>query len=316
VTRPQPATSAVTWPEGKRFAFTIFDDPDSQTLEASRAVYSFLSDLGFRTTKGVWPVRGSRPPSDHGGTCAEPDYLAWCIELQRRGFEIGLHNATLHTSYREETRAGLDRFAEQFGGPPRTMAHHYYCDENLYWGEGRVSGAQRLIYNLLTRFQNRNKFFGHVAGHPCFWGDLCRERITYVRNFVFGEINTLKACPYMPYHDPDRPLVNQWYASSEGANVNSFVRTIQEEAQDRLEAEGGASIMYTHFGHGYWKDGQLNPRFVELMTRLSRKNGWFVPVGTLLDHLRAQRGELVLTARQRGELERRWIWHKARYGTA
>ena len=35
---------AVTWPQGKRFAFTVFDDPDSQTLEAGRAVYSFLAD--------------------------------------------------------------------------------------------------------------------------------------------------------------------------------------------------------------------------------------------------------------------------------
>ena len=309
-------SNPIVWPEGKRFAFTVFDDPDSQTLEAGRAVYSFLAEQGFRTTKGVWPVRGPRTPSDHGGTCAEPDYLAWCADLQRQGFEIGLHNATLHTSYREEIRAALDRFASEFGGPPRTMAHHYFCDDNLYWGEGRVSGVNRLVYNLLTRFQNRNKFFGHVDGHPYFWGDLCKERVTYVRNFVFGEINTLKVCPYMPYHDPDRPYVNQWYASSEGANAASFVNTINEQAQDRLEEEGGACIMYTHFGHGYWEDGRLLPRFTELMTRLSRKNGWFVPAGTLLDYLRAQRGELVLTPAQRGELERRWIWHKARFGTA
>lgn len=309
-------SNPIVWPEGKRFAFTVFDDPDSQTLEAGRAVYSFLAEQGFRTTKGVWPVRGPRTPSDHGGTCAEPDYLAWCADLQRQGFEIGLHNATLHTSYREEIRAALDRFASEFGGPPRTMAHHYFCDDNLYWGEGRVSGVNRLVYNLLTRFQNRNKFFGHVDGHPYFWGDLCKERVTYVRNFVFGEINTLKVCPYMPYHDPDRPYVNQWYASSEGANAASFVHTISEQAQDRLEEEGGACIMYTHFGHGYREDGRLLPRFTELMTRLSRKNGWFVPAGTLLDYLRAQRGELVLTPAQRGELERRWIWHKARFGTA
>ena len=89
---------AVTWPQGKRFAFPVFDDPDSQTLEAGRAGYSFLADQGFLTTKGVWPVRGPRTPSGHGGTCAEPDYLAWCVDLQRQGFEIGLHNATLHTS--------------------------------------------------------------------------------------------------------------------------------------------------------------------------------------------------------------------------
>ena len=74
--------------------------------------------------------------------------------------------------------------------------------------------------------------------------------------------------------------------------------------------------MYTHFGHSYWKNGRLNPRFVELMTRLSRKNGWFVPTGKLLDHLRTQFGERVITPAQRAELERRWVWHKARFGTA
>lgn len=309
-------TPLVSWPEGKRFAFTVFDDPDSQTLEAGRAVYSFLQARGFRTTKGVWPVRGTRTASDHGGTCQEPDYCEWVSQLQRDGFEIGLHNVSPHTSYREETRAGLDRFEELFGHPPRTMAHHYYCDENLYWGEGRVSGINRLLYNVMTRGQNRNKFLGHVPGHPYYWGDLCHDRIEYVRNFVFGEINTLKVCPFMPYHDPNRPLVKQWYASSEGANVDSFVRTISEEAQDRLEAEGGACIMYTHFGHGYWRDGRLNESFTRLMDRLSRKNGWFIPVGTLLDFLRSQRGEHTLTSSERGELERRWIWHKARFGTA
>ncbi len=304
------------WPEGKRFAFTVFDDPDSQTLEAGRNVYALLADLGFRTTKGVWPVRGPRTPSDHGGTCAEPDYREWCVDLQQKGFEIGLHNVTLHTSTRQEILQGLDRFAEVFGGPPRTLAHHYFCDDSLYWGEHRVSGVNRLVYNVLTRFGNRNKSFGHVSGHPYFWGDLCKERITYVRNFVFGEINTLRACPFLPYHDPARPFVNQWYASSEGANASSFVNTIQESAQDRLEAEGGACIMYTHFGHGYWEKGRVQPRFVELMKRLAAKNGWFVPVRTLLDHIRAQRGEHTITDAERSRLERRWIWHKARFGTA
>jgi hypothetical protein len=54
--------------------FTIFDDPDSQTLEGGRVVYSLLHDLGFCSTKGVWSVRGPREPSHHGGTCEELDW--------------------------------------------------------------------------------------------------------------------------------------------------------------------------------------------------------------------------------------------------
>jgi hypothetical protein len=74
--------------------------------------------------------------------------------------------------------------------------------------------------------------------------------------------------------------------------------------------------MYTHFGHGYVEGGRLHPRFRELMTRLSRMNGWFVPVGVLLDHIRAQRGVHALTDRERASLEWRWLGEKLRHGSA
>lgn len=306
----------IVWPEGKKFAFTVFDDPDAQILANGKEIYSFLADLGFRTTKGVWPVRGPRKPSDRGGTCSEPEYRAWAESLQSKGFEIGFHNATLHTSTREETAEGLAAFARYFGHYPHTMAQHFFCEENVHWGDQRLTGLYRLAYNVLTKGQNRNKFRGHVEGDPLFWGDMCRDRIKYVRNFVYADINTLKACPVMPYHDADRPYVRYWYASSEGANVRSFVDRIGEANQDRLEEEGGACIMYTHFGHGYHETGQLNPRFQELMTRLSKRNGWFVPVSTLLDYLLSLQPERDLSKANRKRLERRWLLHKVRFGTA
>lgn len=307
---------AIRWPDGKAFAFTIFDDPDGQTLEAGRVAYDLLGELGLRTTKGVWPIWGHEPRSDVGGSCDDPAYRDWCLELQAAGFEIGYHNATQYTSPRERTLRGLDRFAELFGPAPVTMSNHYNCDEGIYWGEHRLTGTRRLVYNALTRGKNRDRFFGHVEGHPYFWGDACRERVRYVRNFVFGQINTLAACPLMPYHDPDRPLVAAWYSSSEGSNAARAITMLREENQDRLEAEGGACILYTHFGHDYVTGGRIDPRFRALVTRLSRMNGWFVPVGRLLDHIREQRGLHTLTDAQRAELERRWLWHKTRYGTA
>jgi|SRR5579871_1656036 len=304
------------WPDGKSFAFTIFDDPDSQTLEAGREVYALLADLGFRTTKGVWPIRGPEKPSDHGGTCAEPGYRAWAQDLQQRGFEIGLHNATLHTSRRPQTQLGLDQFAAYFGPGPITMAQHYYCEENIYWGDQRVSGVNRLAYNVLTRGRNRHRSHGHIPDHPEFWGDLCRRRVRYLRNFTFSETNTLSACPYMPYHDPDRPYVNYWFASAEGATVQPFLDRIAESNLDRLAADGGACIMYTHFGLGFW-DGRLHPGFRKTMTGLARRNGWFVPVSQLLDYLLAQHGgQSVLQATERRILERRWLAHKVRFGNA
>jgi hypothetical protein len=307
--------AALTWPEGKRFAFTIFDDPDSQTWEAGREAYALLRDLGFRTTKGVWPMGPIRTPSDHGLTCAHPGYTEWIHSLIEAGFEAGYHNATSHTCTREETEAGLELFRQQFGSYPRTMAHHYNCDENLYWGEGRVSGWRRVFYNLLTRYQNHNKFFGHEPGHPYFWGDYCHERIVYCRSFAFGDVNTLRAWPWFPYHDPERPMVRFWYPSSEGSNKDRLCSTLSEANQERLEEEGGLCLMYTHFGHGY-HNGSLDRRFVSLMERLARRPGWFAPVGTILDYMRTQRGDILLTARQRANLERRWLRHKVFYGTA
>ncbi len=307
----------IRWPHGKRFAFTIFDDPDSQTSEITRRAYGLLDELGFRTTKGVWPVRGMREPSDYGATCAEPEHLKLVLDLQKRGFEIGLHCVTLHTSTREETRAGLDRFAELFGGDPKTLAMHYFCDENLYWGADRLSGWRRSVYNLLTRGTQQNRYFGHVEGHPYFWGDLCRARIRYVRNFVFSDINTLNACDFFPYHDPSRNYVQQWFCSTEGSNVQRATATLTEQNQDRLEEEGGACILYTHFGHGYVEGESMNARFLELITRLSRKNGWFVPVATLLDYLADQHGGCTtISDRQRATLERRWLFEKLRRGSS
>jgi hypothetical protein len=74
--------------------------------------------------------------------------------------------------------------------------------------------------------------------------------------------------------------------------------------------------MYTHFGLGYFRDGRLAPRFVELMTRLAKRNGWFVPARVVLDEIQKQRGPLTISDAQRAQLERRWLWHKIRYGSA
>lgn len=302
----------ITWPEGKTFAFSAFDDTDLETMENAPPVYAFMRDLGFRTTKSVWPVRGSQTPKLGGTTCADPEYAEWALQLQDEGFEIGLHNVTYHTSSRSEILDGLEQFKELFGHYPRTHANHYGCEDAIYWGPDRTSGLQRAIYRTLTAVRRNGMPGGHVEGSPLFWGDHCRERIDYVRNFVYGDINTLKACPFMPYHDPLRPFVNEWFASSEGAHVDSFVKTISEARQDRLETEGGACIMYTHFGFSFFKDGRLDSRFKALMERLSNKNGWFVPVSTLLDYLKQQRGPHHITGRERRRLERKWILQKLR----
>jgi hypothetical protein len=305
----------VSWPGGKRFAFTIFDDPDSQTIAQSREMYALLSDLGFRTTVGVWPVDVPQARNSPGETCDNPEYRRWVQELQSDGFEPGLHCVAPGTATRPEILRGLDRFREYFGVDPVSMANHYNGDA-MYWGPARLSGYRRLAYIIATRGTTRRRHFGEVEGHPSFWGDVCRQRVRYCRNFVYRDVNTLRACPWMPYHDLQRPYVRAWFASTEGANSRTFLANVTQARLEHLEEEGGACIVYAHFAHGFHDSGAIDGHFRRLMEWLSRRNGWFVPVGTLLGFLEQQHGERVITRRQRATLERRWLALKLRGGTS
>jgi len=284
-------------------------------LQTTRLVYSLLADLGFRSSIAVWPLGARRETNSGGQTCANPDYRAFIQQLKQRGFEIAFHNAAPHPSTREEVIESLDCFQQYFGQTPRAMANHYNTDA-IYWGSSRISGWRRSVYNLSTLWRKHGKFFGHVEGHPSFWGDVCRDRIEYCRNFVYADINTLYTCPWMPYSDPCRPYVRYWFSASEGANSKSFLNTLRDENLDKLEAEGGACIMYTHFGHGFVQNGKLDPEFRRAMERLARRSAWFVTVSDLLDFLKKTKPITVLDSKIRRQLEVRWLSAKLFRGTS
>lgn len=238
----------------------MFDDTDLATVANVGPVYDLLADLGFRTTKSVWPVRGEGTPKVGGTTCENLAYRRWMQMLQRAGFEIALHNFTFHTSPREQTILGIERFREFFGQYPSVHTNHTGCRESMYWGNRRLSGVNEAVYHLLNRFKTMHQFEGHIQASPLFWGDICRQRIKYVRNFVHSDVNTLAYCPEMPYHDPNRPYVKYWFASTEGCEVETYIRALSDRQLDELEREGGACIMYTHFGAGFAADGYVDAR--------------------------------------------------------
>jgi hypothetical protein len=305
------------FPDNKAFAFSIFDDTDEATEGNVGPVYRLLAELGMRTTKSVWPLANVPGAPLGGETLQDAGYLKFVRGLQAEGFEIGFHNARNGDSVREVTAQGLESCAELLGVYPRTHCNHHDNRDNLYWGPERLeSPGLRLGYNLATRGRYRRFFQGQREGAAYFWGDLAREHLRYVRNFVFDEINLDLINPTLPYRDPGKPYVSGWFSSSEGGTVESCCRLLREENQDRLEAQGGVCIVYTHFAKGFSAEGAVQPEFERLVRRLAGKNGWFVPVGTLLDHLSGGAQAPVIPARELRRMEGRWLRGKLRKGSS
>jgi hypothetical protein len=305
-------TPRLDFPGGARFAFTVMDDTDVATVENIRPIYRLLESLGMRTTKTVWPVRceeGSRNFS-LSETLEDPHYRDFAVDLHARGFEIAFHGATMETSTRERTARALERFRSTFGMPPRVHANHALNRENLYWGAARVDdSALRLLYRIAlgqAPDSSPDESQGHCPESPYWWGDFCLEQIEYVRNLTFSEINVLRVNPSMPYRDPTRPYVRWWFSTADAENVDEFNELLRPENQERLEAEGGVCIVATHLGKGFGVDGKVHPETQRLLELLAARNGWFPPVGALLDWLRARREHDGLPAGEWRRMQWRW----------
>ena len=310
--------NALEFPEHKKFAFTIFDDTDGAMLEDIAPVYELLDRLGMATTKSVWvfPPQEETGPSAH--TLQDRDYLDFIKSLAGKGFEIAFHNASMCSNMRETTISAIEFFNENLGYYPKAHANHHENKENIYWGGDRLDfQILKTLYKMFKKLNGRYPVYeGSKPDSPYFWGDICRNRIKYVRNFVFREINLLRVNPTMPYKDPKRASVNYWFSSCEGADVNSFNQLLSSRNQESLEREGGVCIVYTHFADGFVKDGKVNPKTEELLTELSRRNGWFVPVSTLLDHLQSRQTREIRPYHERINMELRWFLAKVIHRTS
>lgn len=240
--------------------------------------------------------------------------MAWLRDLQAEGFEIGLHNVAAASSKREKTLKGLDLFRQYFGMDPAVHTNHVSNLENIYWGAKRLSDPFAAALYRMATFRKMRRYYGDEEGSDFFWADICKERISYVRNLVFTDINTLKVCPEMPYHDPEKPYVNYWFASADGGDLGRFLRTLR--SVDTLQEQKGACIIYTHFANGFVQKGKLDPRFVKGMEDLARRPGWFAPVGTLLDWLRKHSpGPRTVTKSSLRRMEYRWLIQRILRGT-
>jgi hypothetical protein len=300
---------SIAFPDGRRFAFTIIDDTDVATTANVEPMYQLLYELGMRTTKTVWMLPWAEGRSDFDGsaTLADTDYREFCLGLQRRGFEIASHGARMESSQRDVTVAAMALFRETFGAPARVYANHAYNRENVYWGVDRVDN--RLIKAVYSLFNGRprNWYQGHQPGTEFWWGDMCQSHHVYVRNLTFEDVNLLRINPSMPYRDPTRPLVHRWFSACDANDRTAFNRLLRPSAQERLEREGGVCLVATHFGKGFVTDASPHPETARLLRLLASRDGWFPPVGELLDYLAARRGSDLLPPLEWRRMQWRWL---------
>lgn len=302
------------FPAGKSFAFTIFDDCDNSTVHNTGPFYALLERLGMRTTKTVWCFDSANvhPNWEGSSTLDDPAYRAFAQDLQSRGFEIGFHGASMMSSTRPRTMQALELFRETFGHYPRSHANHAGNRENMYWAHNRfASPLLRRLY-LWTVTNHSNFSEGHVQDSPYFWGDLCRQHIDYVRGFTFPATNLFDVHRNILYRDPTSAFVNFWFSACHVRGADAFNRLLQPGRQEKL-ARGGVCIVATH-GSGFTRNGEVNPETRRLLQLLATKDGWFVPVSTLLDYLRVQGLGQPIPASERRILELRWLFHAIQRG--
>ncbi len=306
---------SVIFPNGKTFAFTIFDDTDQASILKVKPMYDLLYDLGMLTTKSVWVLPTNDPKfwANNGDSLADAPYLEYILELQKKGFEIGLHSIRGGDSKTKEISHSLELFKKLIGHYPYTCAFHAHNKENAYWEQRRIDLSP--IKYFYRYKKHPQEFFGHVENSDYFWGESILKHIKYIRNFIFNEINTLKINPSMPYHDKSKPFVNFWFSSSNGKDVNAFNDLLNPKNIDKLERQHGVSIVYTHFAFQFVNNSKINEDTKRLLINISKRNAYIVPVHKMLDLLLDQRNGTQIGWPEKLFIENYWSMQRMLYGS-
>src|ERR1700733_5709594 len=159
----------------------MLGDSEADALERIRPVYDLLLECGLRATKTAWVT--SREQNGACGISLEnPAYLKWILDLRAHGMEIAIHGAASSSSTRSETIRALDFYSDVMGENPSVHTNHVGNLDSLYWYENRVVGMMSSGYKAYNRLKRARsaQSFGHLEGSEYFWGDICRERISYV----------------------------------------------------------------------------------------------------------------------------------------
>ena len=234
------------WPENKDFAFTIVDDTDFATLSKIKPVYDYLFKNNIITTKTVWTF----PSRDRftGQCLLDEEYYQFILDLKSKGFEIGIHGIGSGDFNREEIIQGMEIFKNKLGLYPDLHTNHAINPYNIYWGNSSYHSILKL-YSRIRR--SKENFYGEKTGSKYFWGDFFKANIKYIRGKICDDINTLKFDPEMPFRDKNKKFCNFWFSSSDGREVLRFNKLLSKENINKLVAEKGLCIVYTHFAKDF-----------------------------------------------------------------
>ncbi len=267
------------------FAFTILDDTDNATVDTVKPFYTLLRNLGMRTTKSVWVFPPHQRSKFRGESIEDKRYLSFIKQLAEEGFEIALHSVGSGYFRRDEILKGIEIFREKIGYYPRIHVNHATNMDNLYWGDKRFSPLFGLLHRII-RYRRFCRYKGDVENSEYFWGDIAKKRIKYIRNYTFNRhINVLKCDPWFPYKERKKPLSNFWFSTSNAPSSKEFISLLSRRNIKKLIAEKGICIVSTHIAEGFVKNGEVIPECRDVLEFISRQNGWFVPVSTILDFL-------------------------------
>ena len=271
-----------------RAGFCVTDDTDAATFEQTKAVYDFLLEKHFVTTKTVWPFKPIEPcgipPTPEstlrGITLENRDYFDYCKLLADKGYEICLHSASAGNNKRQSMINAFEFLKEHFGGSDTFILHSKNA-ENIYW-ESKVT---RLFpFNLLLRYQSKHKCFGEIENNSYFWGDICKEKVKQIRLFRTRNTNTLRRNPSMPYYDKNKPYVNYWFS----ATKRKIFDCATLSALDKLKRENGLTVLYQYL-HRYADPitMELNAGFVKAVGNISNDPG--IHIATVSNHMQRLR---------------------------
>ena len=135
----------------------------------------YSCEVGLRTTKSAWifPPRGRI-----GGQCLQDEeYREFVLDLQNRGFEIGLHSVGDGAFRRAEIIRGIEQFERIVGHSPKVHTNHVSNPDNIYWLDDRFEWPFNMAYRASIAMRGRSAVCGgSTEGSDFFWGMFLKVR--------------------------------------------------------------------------------------------------------------------------------------------